>query len=308
MLWIKLKRVLKSGFVSFWRNSFVSLASIMIMVVTLFMIALLIFGSAILDSALVRLQEKVDVNVYFLTSAPESDVLAVESALEALPEVASVEYISRDQALAGFRERHANDQLTLQALDELGENPFGASLNILAKETSQYEGIAKFLEGKGALSQDGTTIIDKVNYAQNKVAIDKLSGIMDAARAVGLVLVGLFALISILISFNTIQIVIYTAREEISLMRLVGASSMYVRGPFIVSGMMYGVVAGTLTLLLLIPFVWWLGPAIDSLGTGVRLAEYYRSNVVEIFAIVWGTGIILGAISSYLAVKKFLKV
>ena len=298
MLWLKLKRVLKSGFVSFWRNSFVSLASIMIMVVTLFMIALLIFGSAILDSALVRLQEKVDVNVYFLTSAPESDVLAVESALEALPEVASVEYISR----------HANDQLTLQALDELGENPFGASLNILAKETSQYEGIAKFLEGKGALSQDGTTIIDKVNYAQNKVAIDKLSGIMDAARAVGLVLVGLFALISILISFNTIQIVIYTAREEISLMRLVGASSMYVRGPFIVSGMMYGVVAGTLTLLLLIPFVWWLGPAIDSLGTGVRLAEYYRSNVVEIFAIVWGTGIILGAISSYLAVKKFLKV
>ena len=138
----KLRRVLRSGFFGFWRNGYVSLASILVMFVTLSVIGTLIFVGAVLNITLTELRNKVDVNVYFLTTAPEPDILSLQTKIESLPEVARVEYVSRDQVLTNFRERHANDQITLQALDELGENPFGASLNIKAREPSQYEGIA----------------------------------------------------------------------------------------------------------------------------------------------------------------------
>ena len=303
-----MKRMMRSGFVGFWRNSFVSLASVVIMVVTLVLIAVLIFGSAILSASLEKLRGKVDVTVYFNTDAPESEILSLKKSLEAMSEVGSVSYTSREKALEDFKVRHQGDELTLQALDELGENPLGASLNVLARATSEYEGIAKFLSGQDALGGAGHTIIDKVNYAENKTAIDKLSKVIDSARAVGIAIVLLFAFISVLITFNTIQIVIYTARDEISLMRLVGASPMYIRGPFVVAGMMYGAAAGLLTLLLLVPFVWWLSPMTDAFGTGVRLVDYYRSNFLEVFFIILGSGVFLGASSAFLAVKKFLKV
>lgn len=308
MLTTKVKRVLRAGFVSFWRNSFVSLASVLIMTVTLSVIGVLVFGSAILNASLSTLKDKVDINVYFLTQAPEDDILSLKTAIEALPEVQSVEYVSRDQALADFRARHENDQLTLQALDELGENPLGAVLNIKAKETSQYESIAKFLESKNALSEDGTQIVDKVNYYQNKIAIDKLSQIIASARSLGLAIVIIFSIISILITFNTIRLVIYNSREEISVMRLVGASTRYIKGPFVVTGVMYGVISGILTLLLFYPLMLWLGPKIETFFSGFSLVGYYFSNLFQISFILFGTGILLGALSSYLAVKRYLKV
>src|SRR5690606_37440365 len=110
-----------AGFVNFWRNGYVSLASVLIMVVTLFTIGSMIFSSAVLNASLAGLQQKVDVNVYFLPSAPESDIVALKTELEALPEVASVEYISREASLANFQERHKDDQTIISALAELEE-------------------------------------------------------------------------------------------------------------------------------------------------------------------------------------------
>jgi cell division transport system permease protein len=308
MLLSKMKRILRSGFVSFWRNSFVSLASALIMTVTLSVIGILVFANAVLNTSLVSLRDKVDINIYFVTGADEGSILSLKKDVEALPEVASVQYVSRDQALADFKTRHENDQLTLQALDELGDNPLGAMLNIKAKETSQYESIAKFLESKNALSKGGTQIIDKVNYYQNKTAIDKLSAITSSARSLGLALVFVFSFISIMITFNTIRLVIYNSRDEISVMRLVGASTRYIRGPFVVSGIMYGVIAGVLTLLLFYPFLLWLNPKLLSFFSGFSLLSYYGHNFIQIFVIIVGTGIILGAISSYMAVRRYLKI
>src|SRR3989344_2946057 len=250
MLRTTIKRIFWTGFVSFWRNGFVSFASILVMIVTLFIIGLLIFVGALLNASLTELRDKVDVNVYFATSAPEERILDLKKSLETLPEVSYVEYISREQALEEFKKRHENDQLILQALEELGENPLGASLNVKAKETSQYESIAKFLERQNDTST--SNFIDKVNYYQNKKAIDQLSGIIDASRKLGFGIVILFGLISIIITFNTVRLAIYTAREEISVMRLVGASRSYIRGPFVVSTLICGAVAGALTFLLLV--------------------------------------------------------
>ena len=132
MLWTNIKRILRTGFVSFWRNGFVSLASVLVMTVTLFVIGSLVFNNALLDSSIGELKDKVDINVYFLTSADEESILSLKKTIEAFPEVARAEYVSREQALENFRKRHEDDTLTLQALDELGENPLGAVLNIKA--------------------------------------------------------------------------------------------------------------------------------------------------------------------------------
>lgn len=306
-MWTNFKRVIKSGFVNFWRNSFVSLASILVMTVTLFVIGSLFFLGATLDASLKTLESKVDVNVYFVTDASEDEIISLKERIESLPEVASVEYVSRDTALERFRERHENDQLTLQALDELSDNPLGASLNIRAKETSQYEGIAKFLQTETALGGE-TSVIDNVNYFQNKAAIDKLASIINAAETFGFALTLTLVIATVIITFNTIRLAIYSAREEIAVMRLVGASNMYIRGPFMFEGMMYGFISGIITLLIFYPITWWLGPMTESFFGDINLFRYYIGDFGRIFLIIVGSGIIFGAVSSYLAVRKYLRV
>ena len=130
-----IKRIIRAGVLTFFRNGFVSFSAVLVMTVALFAIGSLLFSNILVEVSLNDLKEKVDINVYFLTSAKEADIVILKTQLEQLPEVKSVTYISRDEALELFRERHA-DFLTLQALDELGENPLGASLDILAQETS----------------------------------------------------------------------------------------------------------------------------------------------------------------------------
>ena len=162
--WTNIKRVARSGFVGFLRNGFVSFATVLIMTITLFVIGTIHITGAALDAVLLQLKNKVDINVYFLTDAPEEEILELRRVVSELPEVAEVRYVSRDEALAVFQERYKDDQLTLQALEELEDNPLGASLAIRAKETSQYEGIAKFLETETAVGAGDRTIIEKVNY------------------------------------------------------------------------------------------------------------------------------------------------
>ena len=132
------RRVIKSGFVNFWRNGVVSVASIFVVVVTLFIVGSIVLGNAFLSATLADIKDKVDINVYFKTTAEENEVLALKDEIESLPEVKKVEYVSGDQAIAEFRERNRDNTLVLQALDELGDNPFGAALSIKAKEPKNF--------------------------------------------------------------------------------------------------------------------------------------------------------------------------
>jgi cell division transport system permease protein len=306
MLWVNVKRIIRTGFLNFGRNAFVSLSSVLVMVITLSVIASLIFVSATLNTLLVDIRSKVDINVYFLTSAQEPDILALQGTLETLPEIESVSYTSREQALENFRLRHENDESTLQALDELEDNPLGASLNIRAKDPSQYAGIAEFLEGDGALSTSGQEIIDKINYFQNKTMIDRLTRLINSAERLGTIVTIALVVVSILITFNTIRLAIYISREEISVMRLVGASSFYIRGPFVVAGTIYGALAGLLTLILFYPATYWMGSKYSAL-LGINLFEYYTRNFGQVFLIIMLSGMAIGAVSSFLAVLKYLK-
>ncbi|MEK9185403.1 MAG: permease-like cell division protein FtsX [Patescibacteria group bacterium] len=303
----KLKRVIKTGFINFFRSGYISLASVLIMVITLSVIASVIFLGAILNTTLTELKNKVDVNVYFLTTTPESDILSLKEKLLTLPEVSNVEYLSREAALENFKKRHENDQITLQALEELGDNPLGAALNIKAKEPSEYQGIAEFLGQENILSRDGKQIIDKVNYLQNKVAIDRLSRIIASSEKLGLVITIVLITISLVITLNTIRLAIYISRDEISVMQLVGASKNYIRGPFVITGVMYGLVAGLLTLILFLPVTYWLGGVTANFFIGLNIFDYYTENIFQIFFIVMLSGVAIGAASSFIAVRRYLK-
>lgn len=306
--WVKLKRILRTGFFNFWRDSTVSLASVLVMMVTLMVIGTITFSSAILDTTLAELEGKIDIGVTFVTTTKEEDILNIKHDLESLPEVLLVTYISREQALEAFKERHANDQSILAALEELGENPLGAVLNIRAKDPSQYASVAEFLESESALSSGGVAIIDSVNYFQNKVAIDRLTSIISMADKLGFILTLFMVAISMLIAFNTIRLTIYLAKDEISVMRLVGASTTYIRGPFVVVGIIYGLVAGVLTLIILLPVTYWLASVTGSFFINFNIFSYYLRHSLEIIAIIIGSGILIGAVSSALAIRKYLKV
>lgn len=302
-----LKRIIRSGFVGFWRNAFVSLAAIFVMTVTLFVVGSVLLVSQLLNVSLEQIKDKVDISVYMVTTADKDQVLALKTSLEGLSDVREVLYTSREDALTDFRNRHRNDELTIQALEELGENPLGASLSIRAKDTSQYESIATFLEDRQAAENPESPLIDRVNYFQNKTAIDRLTSITRAVEKTSYIAMFVLIFASVLITFNTIRLAIYTSREEISVMRLVGASNMFIRGPFMLQGVMYGLIAGVVTLLILYPIVLWLGPATENFFL-FNIFNYYVTHFGFLFLILVGGGILLGTVSSMLAVARYLRV
>jgi len=310
MNWVTIKRTFRTGFLSFWRNGFVSFASVLMMVFTLFIIGLAIFTGVILNTTLQQFRDKADMNVYFTTDAPEDQILALQKQVNALPEVASTEYISAGDALANFRESHQNDQLTLQALDELGQNPLGAVLNIKAKDINSYGTIASFLQSQDTAQSGQPQIIDKINYfdQQHQDAVNRLSQVTTSAKWIGLIIIIIFVITTIAISFNTLRLAIYSSREEIAVMRLVGAGQGYIRWPFMIEGMMYGLIAGIITMLLFYPLTFWLGRSTADFFGGVSVFSYYINHFVELFLIIVGSGVIIGLIASFLAVRRYLRI
>ena len=316
MVFTSFKRIARTGFVNFWRNGFLSFAAIIVITLSLCAFGGLIFGGAFGRSLLADVKDKVDINVYFTLTASTTDMLSLQKDLQALPEVASVQYVSADQALSDFKAKWQDNALIMQGLDEVGDNPFPASLNIKAVDPGQYANIASFLQTKTA--PDGSSIIEKVNYEQNKLIIDRLSRIIPAAEETGTVIALIFIIVAVIVVWNTIRLIVYTARDEISVMKLVGASNVYVRGPLIVSGIMYGVISAIITLILMGAFAYWsdslvlrfagVASASDfSLVVNV-LSGYFSQHFGEIFALIMGSGIVLGGVSSYVAARKYLKV
>lgn len=278
-----------------------SMASVLTLSVTLFVIGSLLLGSAFLEATLQNIQDQVDISVTFVPEAPEAEVLELKEAVALLPEVIAVEYLSAEQELAAFRERHKDNSLIIQSLEEVG-NPLGPRLNIKATDPAHYEAIAKFLNNRSGDSG----LIDHINF--KKDVVDKLLKVINSSRRVSLAISIVLVVISILVTVNTISLTIYTSREEISVMRLVGAGDLYVRGPFMVEGVIAGVIAALIALVLLYPATIWVRNATTNVYGGINLVAYYVQNFGQIFLIVLGSGILLGVIASYLAVRKYVKV
>lgn len=302
MLKVTLKRVIKSGYLSFRRNGWLSTATVMVMILVLFVLGNLVFLGALASNLLASFESKIDITVYFKEDVPEEVILGVKQEIHGLAEVSEIEYVSRESALAEFRSKHANNALIATALEELGENPLEASLNIRAVDPTNYASISDFLLEKNYPS------VDKVNYFENQAVIERLGSIVSTVRGTGALLALFLAFVAVLVAFNTIRLAIYTMREEIGIMRLVGATQWFIRGPFLVSGVMYGGLAAVVTTLLFFPLTWLISPKILIVAPDFNLFHYFLSNFLEFSAIIFFAGILLGTSSSFIAIRRYLKI
>ncbi len=220
-----------------------------------------------------------------------------------MAEVKSVEYISRDQALAIFKERHKDDAAITQSLEQLKDNPLLASLNIRAHDPQQYSAIASYLD-----KTDFKSWFDKVTYSENSLMIERLGKIIDISQKGGFLLIAFLTLITVLVTFNTIRLAIYSSRDEIGIMRLVGGSNAFIRGPYVVEGIIYGLLAGIFSVIIALPIIYLASPYVNIFISEMNLWSYFKGGLFSIFAYQALFGVGLGVVSSYIAVRKYLRV
>ena len=273
------------------------------MLLSLFAVSSVFIIALTANSVLKNMQEKVNVSVFFKSSVPEESILKAKRDLENYNEVKTVEYVNKDQALENFKKNSANEPVIIQSLEEIGDNPLLSYLVIRANNSNQYDLIGEYLENT-SFKED----ISRVNYGKNKEVINRLNNIVSEVRKIGLGLAGFFSAISFLIIFNTVRITIYTHRKEVEVMRLVGASNIYIRLPFLFEGIIYGVTASMISMLLLFIALKFTVPFTERLIPGVNIISLYFSNFAMIFGMQILIGSFLGMLSSWFAIRKYLKI
>lgn len=296
------KRILKAGYFSFVRNGWLSMATIMVMSLVLFVLGSLVFFGAFTATAIRAFQSKIDVTVYFTAQAEESEILTVKKEIEINSAVAGVSYVSKEQAFTDFRQQHKDNAFIVNALDEIGENPLVASVNIKAHDPSQYAAISNFLAKKNY------PIVDKISYFENQDIIERLNKMITTVRGTGAIVALALAFVSILVAFNTVRLAIYTLREEIGIMRLVGATQWFIRGPFLMSGVLYGLTAAAAVTMLFFPITWLLAPKMVILLPSFDVFQYFLVNLPQFFAIMAVSGVFLGVTSSAIAMRRYLRI
>jgi len=297
-----ISRIFHFGFKNFWRNGWLSTATIAIMTLaSIGFLGLIIFG-VVTHAAASAIQDKIDISVYFNTNTSEDEILNIQQSLEGLSQVASVNYISQDQALATFQQNHASDPTVSQAINQLDTNPLEASLNVTAKDPSEYGAINDYLSSPG-LSQ----YIDTISYAQNQDVINRLAAIVRDVNIGGWIMTIFLALVAGLVMFNTIRLAIYSNREEIGVMRVVGASNSLVRGPFVVEGMLWGLIAALISLVVFAPTLYFVSPYLNEFIPGLNIFQYFYTHIIQLFIYELLFGVIIGGFSSFWAVRRYLK-
>lgn len=300
---LKLWRTFKEGIRNFYRNGWLSLATVSILSISLFIMSVTILVAIGAGTAAKNIQEKINVSVYFNPEVKEERILEIKDKLAGYREIKSIEYVSKNQALDEFLKNSGNDPSIMEALKEIGENPLLASLVIKAQGPEQYEIISKAIEQSNFREE-----ISRTNYEKNKEAIGKLNNFIHLVEKVGFILGSIFVLIAILVTFNTIRITIYSHKQEFEIMRLVGASNMYVRMPHVFEGIFYGIASAIVALILLFITVQFVAPVIQRDIAREVLVSFYFQYFGLTALFLFFSGIMLGVISSFIAIRRYLKV
>jgi cell division transport system permease protein len=214
-----------------------------------------------------------------------------------------VKYISKDAALTTFIENHQDDTTLMESLTEVGINPFLASLDIKSYNPGQYGQIVEILENSLFFNK-----IEKIDYYERQPVIERIFGLTSALNVVGIVLSVILAVLAVLVVFNTIRLSIYNFREEIKIQRLVGASNWFIRGPFLVQGVVSGFFAALICLGVFALACWGLNSSVLKIFSGLSVFQIFLSNIWWILLIQMAGGILLGVISSLFAVRRHLNV
>lgn len=286
------------------RNKGISLAAIFVLSVAIMLVSGILFFQGTAGYLALQIQNKIDITAYFKEDTSEQDILNVkEEILKMSSGIKGVEYVSKEQALQIFNEKHKDNGVLARALEEVGENPFLPSLNITTTgEPSQYEQVATVLE-----TANFAKFIDKVDFSQKKDTIEKVYSIMSNITGFGLLSGAVLIVVAILVVFNTIKLAIDNSKEEIATMRIVGATDWFVRGPFIVQGIIYGLVSAAICLALSFTFAYFISSKIAVMLPGFDTFSYFLTNLWIFALIQLGFGIGVGFLSSFIVIKRHLE-
>ena len=302
-MFTSLKRIIKSSWKSIFRDGGLAAANIFVLAMTISAISSLFVFQDISRFLIDNIRERVDISVYFAFGTSEEEIFVVRNEIAGIEEVKEVGYVSRDEALNKFIEKHKNNPILMESLAEVGTNPFLASLNIKAFEAVQYEAIAAFFENVRFAN-----VVERVDYHQRRPVIERIYSLTASLNRIGIAFSIILGFVAVLIAFNTIRLAIYNSREEIKIQRLVGASNWFVRGPFIGQGVISGFFAALICLALFAALSWALDSRAEILFPGLNLLGFFKGNIWTIFLIQLAIGAGLGVISSLIAVRRYLKV
>lgn len=297
---ILLKRIIKIGYKNFFRSISLNIATVFVIVIVVSLISIIFIFSIASKILIADIQEKVDVSIYFIEDALTEDILSVKSALSEIPEVKKVDYISKEESMDKFIERHKEDPVIIESLAEIGNNPFLASLSVHANYGFEYEKIAEFLNGDSYKN-----IVEKIDYYQRKPVIDKVFSITSGVTKGGISLSIILGVIAVLIAFNTVRIAICNSDEEISVMRLVGASNLFIRGPFLVQGIIWGILSAFISFVFIFIICYGINSPVSNMA-GISVLGLFFSNIWMLILIQLGSGIAIGSLSGMAAVEEYL--
>ncbi len=301
------KRIVKTGFINFVRNAWLGIAAMAVMVITLTIILFSIIANATFANTIQQITDRIDVSVYLNDSVTNKQRDELINNLKGLENVEGVTYISKDQALVIYKQQNAGNSDLLTAISQT-DNPLPASLQIKPRDPNRIEEIRTYLE-KGdikALQSDETSY-----SGDRKQAIDKITSATNFFRQAGIAGIIIFAIISMLIIFNTIQMAIFNRRDELTIMRLLGASTNFIRGPFIVESILYGLVSGVLSIIIIKALFTISARTLDASSLGILDIDYsdtyFKDHFFAFLGLQLVVGVLIGAISSLIATRRYLK-
>ncbi|MFA5994449.1 MAG: permease-like cell division protein FtsX [Parcubacteria group bacterium] len=296
-------RTFKESIRSILRNGWLSIATVSILIMSLYIISVFFVFTSTANEMLKEIKNKANISIYFKTDTEEGFILEAKTEVEKMGEVKSVEYVSKDVALEDFKKANASEPVILESLREIGENPLLSALIIRANNSVDYQIIAENID-KANFSAE----VSRVNYNKNKELINKLNSVIETIQEIGISLGLLFAAISLLITFNAVRITIYTHKQEIEIMRLVGASNMFIRLPFVFEGIIYGVVGSIVSMIFLFGSLKFVASYISlAIPTG-NLMNFYIANFWMILGYQILLGSFFGIVGGLMAMRKYLKV
>jgi len=301
---LSLLRVLKFSLQDISRNIWLSIVTITIIILAMFSINTLILTRAISDNAVDAIKEKVDLSLYVKSDALESDIFDLRLRVSALDKVKSVRYISKQEALDSFREKNENNPEILQALLELGKNPLSPSLVISPKDVNS---VADLIEELKSLDSN---IIESRDFNDNRMILEKIDSITSRVDEIGLFIIIIFVITSLLVIYNSIKVAVYTHKREIEIMRLVGASNVFIYAPFLLSSFIYTLIATLIIVSLTLPLLGILQPYLEVffVGYSINVVSYFVENFALIFGLQFLGISLVNVLASYLAVKKYANI
>jgi len=302
-MFLTIARTFKAALKSFVRNSWLSVGTSGILMLSLYVVGVLILITFASDSILQNIQQKANISIYFKSDVEESLINRIKNDLEKNVDIQSVEYVSKEKALEDFRRNNASEQIILDSLKEIGDNPLLSSLVIRAKDPNLYQKIYDNIR-----QADFNDELSRINYGKNKEVINKLNTLISSVKKIGLILEALLVIISVLIIYNAVRLSIYSRRYEIEIMRLVGASNSFIRLPYVFEGILYGTIASLISMLLLFLTVKSVSPYVLAVAPTTNVTHFFLSSFWKLFALQFFGGIFIGVASSWISMRKYLRV